>query len=356
MSAFPDAETRGMASPWPIEAYLEERSLELADTTIAGYRWVLRDAERRTSARSAASTTRCGPSAGTLSRRDILELARSWDWNARNLSCLRGFLKWAGHPLADQVPRGRQPAPRRPRIWYTLAELEAIVAACSTPRERLVAHLACELMMRRVEIVRLRPEDLLGEGVRVRGKGRYGGKPRTVPYHPYTRLVLAAFDSTRTNAPTAAARSTTSRSSRAASSGSITGSTDRGTPASSLLALKRSALDNVLKRVEEALRWEGVSLSLEFHALRRTGGRLYVQAGIAAGKKPLEVLNELRGIYGHEDLRMTLHYVGWELEEQAETMSHMPVLEGRYEGKGRYRRAPVPELETQGAGPPAGSG
>src|SRR3990170_4319604 len=163
MSAFPDAETRGMASPWLIEAYLEERSLELADTTIAGYRWILRDAERR------LGLSRGGCAGlSDVSRSGILEVAAAWDWNARNLSCLRGFLTWAGHTLADQVPRGRQPAPRRPRIWYTLAELEAVVAACSTPRERLVVHLACELMMRRVEIVRLRPEDLLGEGVRVR--------------------------------------------------------------------------------------------------------------------------------------------------------------------------------------------
>jgi integrase len=369
---------------WPVEEYLEERSLELSPTTISGYRWILRDAERRLGSEPLAektsrsrstrtgtsSTTATGPSASTgalsgLTRRDLLGLAAAWSHNNRNLSCLRGFLMWLHHPLAAHVPKGRTPAPKRERIWYTIAELEAIVEACSTPRERLLIHLACELMMRRIEIVRLRREDFLETGIRVTGKGRYGGKVRVIPYHPYTRILLASFagdggssrarrtaDSSlfETNRGQSGPKMSSSvRSARSGSSNSSrrTSPTTR-TPPTSLLGLRRSGLDKILKGIEETLRWEGVRLSLEFHALRRTGGRLYVDAGVAAGKKPLQVLNELRGIYGHEDLRTTIWYIGWELGDAAETMTHMPLLDG----KRGDRRDLRPELETQGRAPP----
>ncbi len=282
---------------WPTEGYLEECRIRLARATCTRYAEVLRDAQRRLEGKPLEAVT----------RRDLLELAAAWKHRDQNLSALRGFLVWTHSPLAHEVPHGIRPEQKRQLIWYQLAEVEAIVAACSTARERLVVHLALELMMRRVELERLRWEDLEPTQIRVLGKGRHGGKVRRIPYHPYTRELLEAFRREQEETP---------RSSR-------------WTPPGTILNLRRAALNAELAEIEQSLRWEGVRLSLEFHALRRTGGRLFVQAGISIGKAPLEVLNELRGIYGHEDLRTTLHYIGWELEEAGATMAAMPELAPR---------------------------
>lgn len=280
---------------WPIEAYLEERSLELAPRTIATYRGILRDAERRTA---------CEIS--TLTSRRLLELASSWSWRDQSLSALRGFLRWTKSPAASLVPRGIPPGSHRQLTWYTVAELEAIVQACSTPRERLIVHLACELMLRRVEIERLTWQDLEPTSIRILGKGRHGGKVRRIPYHPYTRQVVSAFTGSRTGSGSASAPSS-----------------------SALVVLKKSALDKELKAVEESLRWDGVSLSLEFHALRRTGARMFLAAAAQIGKGPLESLLELRGLLGHSSVTTTMRYVGWEIENAGATMAAMPRLENR---------------------------
>jgi len=320
---------------WPIDAYLEERSLELSPRTIASYRWALRSAASRISKPLSDVTSR-----------DLLELALAWKRNDQLLSHLRTFLRWCGSSMATRVPRGIPPDSRRRLVWYTVAELEAVVDACRTPRERLLIHLACELMFRRIEIERATWDWFKETHVWILGKGRHGGKPRTIPYHPYTRVILNAFISTpkpqinsggissNISRPTPASRTTSS-------------TTSKSLPASaSLVRLRRSALDKELKRIGAR-----VPLNLQFHALRRTGGRLFVQAGVRAGKHPLQVLNELRGIYGHEDLRTTMRYIGWELEEAGETMALMPSLD---KGKGHDGDLHASKLETRSTrSPPA---
>lgn len=290
---------------WPIEAYLDERSLELAPRTIDAYRSILRDAERRTA---------CGIS--TLTSRRLLELAASWRWRDQSLSALRGFLKWLGHPLAEAIPPGIPTDAHRRLTWYTVAELEEIVRACESPRQRLIVHLAAELMLRRVEIERLRWEDLEPTSIRILGKGRHGGKVRRIPWHPYTRNILRAFTAGVTSMEV---------------SPSARGSADPARKSTAVLGLRRSALDKELKRIQETLRWEGVTVNLQFHDLRRSGARLYMETGVRIGKGPLEVLNELRGILGHEDLRTTMVYVGWDLEASGATLAAMPRLDNRME-------------------------
>ena len=322
---------------WPIQDYLAERQLELAPRTIAAYRAILSDAERRSACEISMLTSK-----------HLLELASSWNWRDQSLSALRGFLTWCSHPLAAKVPRGIPPGSRRQLTWYTLAEVEAIVDACSTPRERLIVHLALELMLRRVEIERLTWEDLQDPAaIRVLGKGRHGGKVRRIPWHPYTREMLRSYISTRALSENGPGSTVTSAG--ASRRNAVSSPEDPQTSFGSVLLLKKSALDLELKRIEASLKWEGVSLSLEFHALRRTGGRLYVQAGISIGKGPMEVLNELRGIYGHEDLRTTIRYIGWELEEAAATMAAMPSL-GERKAAGREN----PVGEPDGSARPAG--
>ena len=148
-----------------------------------------------------------------------------------------------------------------------------------------------------------------------------------MPWHPYTREIISAYaDSIEFSLPiSATARPGTP------------GGTD--TRSAQLVALKRSALDLELKRIEQGLRWEGVSLSLEFHALRRTGARMFLAAAAQIGKGPLESLLELRGLLGHASVTTTMKYVGWEIENAGATMAAMPRLENRT----ATAEAPAPE-------------
>lgn len=423
MRAILGSETR-TAVAWPIHDYLEELQLELAPRTVVTYRSVLRDAERRTAT-----------PIDSLTRRRLLELSNSWCRRAQNLSILRNFLRWLGSPLAEKVPRGIQPEQKRRLLWYMLPELEEIVRVCESPRQRLLIHLSCELMLRRCEIERLTLTSFEETAIRVLGKGRNGGKIRRIPYHPLTGQLLSAYASSispsardgstspahsmakgrlhftdiqqmdspessqllRSAIPTSDGWRASEKPSEAQSMGGIvrrpspsgTGfisglssasdpsrksysesflssrsrenapfssqtiaaddpsvsSTDTpmerskssrksspSTGGETLLGLRRSSLDNELKRIQETLRWEGVNLNLQFHDLRRSGARLFMQAGIAIGKGPLEVLNELRGILGHEDLRTTQLYIGWDLETAGATLAAMPSLESPAEG------------------------
>lgn len=321
--------TGGGATTWPIEAYLERARARRfwTDRTVSDYRWILRDAERFCRGRP-------------LRQEHLLPLLLRWRGRTPNMSPLKAFAAWAGWGL--DWPRFPRAAPVRPLTWYTLAEMEVAVEACRTPRERLVLHLALELMLRRVEIERLTRDDVREDHLVLRGKGRMFPKIRRVPLHPYTTAILAAWTgrtgsttasssspgSTRgscaaaspgcsTSRGTSGGASAATRATRTTASPSI--GTSSGSRTAAAVGLRRSGLDGELRRISRR-----AGIHLTFHALRRTGGRLFVRAGIEAGKGPLEVLNELRGIYGHEDLRTTMHYVGWDLEAAAETMARMP--------------------------------
>ena len=202
---------------------------------------------------------------------------RQYYWTA-----YAGFLRWIGN---QSILRIKPKWPLSARTYVDWLEPEqAIVlreaAMSSDPLTALVVHLELDLCLRRIEILRLRLCDIHENRLDVLGKGRFGGKPRTVSLVPKeSQEIIQRYLQYRALA-------------------FCHKNTDR------LVPLQRTALDNVLKRLQDKT---GIRF-LGHHTLRRTGGRLMWLAGV-----PIETI---ASIMGHESTDMTLRYIGVNLTDQ----------------------------------------
>jgi integrase len=194
-----------------------------------------------------------------------------------NLLVLRWFVRWAGNPVAETedvwvTPRGASIH----RRWLTASQLGALWEA-SRGRERLLVALEGFNGLRRIEVLRLRVRDLNlalpNPTMNVLGKGRDGGKWRTIPVQQvaYAALVEASAEM---------------------------GPNDR------LYTLHKRTADHDLRAA--AVR-AGLGIRVSGHDLRRSFGRIAYQAGVS--------LVDLKYLYGHESVDMTAHYIG--LDESA---------------------------------------
>ena len=189
-----------------------------------------------------------------------------------NLVALREFLRWAGNPLSEDpdvwLAPGGQAINRR---WLTAAQLGALYSAAQG-RERVVVALEGFNGLRRVEVLRLHVRDLdltlPNPTMRVLGKGRHGGKYRTIPIQPvaYAVLVEATIGQPGTTA---------------------------------IFPYHERTADHDVRRA--ALR-AALGVKVSGHDLRRSFGRIAYQAGVT--------LVDLKYLYGHESVDMTAHYIG----------------------------------------------
>ncbi|MCI4365939.1 MAG: site-specific integrase [Thermoplasmata archaeon] len=195
-----------------------------------------------------------------------------------HLVALRRFLRWAGNPLARDravwaVPSG-SPSRRR---WLAQEDLARLYRA-ARGRERALVALEGFNGLRRVEVLRLRYQDVdAGVGrLRLLGKGRHGGKWRTVPLSAETARALRALPNT--------------------------GPQDRP-----LIPRSRSGADLMLRRAALRAGFPQRGLTVSHHDLRRTFGRLAHKAGMD--------LVQLKNLYGHTSLDQTVHYIGLDEDE-----------------------------------------
>lgn len=230
---------------------------------------------------------------------DILRRSLPWASTsiALHFAALRRFLRWAGNPLASDgrawsLPTGT-PSHRR---WLTQTDLARLYRS-ARGLERLVVSLEGFNGLRRIEVLRLRSKDvdLPRRRLRVLGKGKNGGKWRTVPLFSETEKVL---------------RSQTSEDG----------------PDSPVVPLSRSGVDLLLRRaaVRSGLIRRGICVS--HHDLRRTFGRLSHQAGMD--------LVQLKNLYGHASLDQTVHYIGLDEDEMRAGLDSLaralrPLINGR---------------------------
>jgi len=102
-------------------------------------------------------------------------------------------LRGSGRPAVVREHLARPSAPRALDQRALLRFLRT-VARDATPRDRSICHLAYYTGLRIAEIVALDTADIRLSArrgsVRVRGKGRFGGKDRTVPLHAQARTTL----------------------------------------------------------------------------------------------------------------------------------------------------------------------
>jgi integrase len=218
-------------------------------------------------------------------REHIRAMKNSGLWGPRTLktkfSVLRGFLRWAENPLSD----GQNPVWRLPsgsidrRNWVDRDEMVALYRhAEGRARVRVVRQGFNGL--RECEVRRLRVRDLtLGlphPTLTIRGKGRFGGKYRTIPMDPMTRAVLVEWV------------------------------IDKG-PDEELYPVGHTVADGELADLG---RRANASVRVTGHVLRRSFGRLAHQAGV-----PVPTLQR---IFGHVSIDQTQHYIGVGQEEMTE--------------------------------------
>jgi integrase len=219
----------------------------------------------------------------------------------RYLVCiLNGFLKESGNLT---VERRRLRFPRsgvRPLLALTPEEAMRLLDVAATRGIVTHAVVAFELLMglRRSEVRRLTVGDLGEQFLRVRGKGRAGGKMRNVPYHPEILRILPSLLEHR-------------RQVVQGYRGPDPGHLFARRTAKGLVVWSRSWLDERI--MQPAFEAAGVRRAWNLHhALRRTCGRTLWKNGV-----PIETVSK---ILGHADVRMTMRYLAIDQDDMAQAM------------------------------------
>ncbi len=228
----------------------------------------------------------------------VASLRRGLPWEkatfALHFTALRQFLAWAGNPIAARrsvwaLPSG-EPTHRR---WLTKDQLLRLYRA-STGFGRVIVALEGLNGFRRVEVLRLRAKDVtLDEGcIAVLGKGRNGGKWRKVPIYPSVRPVLEqALVGLR--------------------------------PSDRVVPLSKSGADLLLAKAATAAGLAEAKVRVSHHDLRRTFGCLAHAAGTD--------LIQLKNLFGHSSLEMTVHYIGLDADTMREGLERLSVSLGHLE-------------------------
>lgn len=225
-------------------------------------------------------------------------------YNRWRLSILGTFLKWCGNGIIDKM-RISWPQDLREHANWLTAEEALVVMNAAEGIERVIVHLELVLCMRRVEILRLRPYDFKGDMVNVLGKGRHGGKWRSVPYDEDTHEIIASWLLER--------QRIIDRARRSGKPGMTTDALLVHDKNGRLRAYQKTGIDKILARLKRKV--ESVydrKFDFSNHTLRRTGGRMLWKAGV-----PIETICD---ILGHSDVRQTIKYLGINQDDKAEAM------------------------------------
>lgn len=214
------------------------------------------------------------------------------------LSTLRKYLLVCNCDDAFKELTVRLPRDIRPTVdWYTPSQAKLLLHCDKSPLQSIVIHCELCLGMRRIEIIRLRPEDVHDqeEYVDVHGKSQ---KLRSIPYTVGTKKIMQlAF---KRRAEQIAART----------AGEI--------PDNLILWLKAGRLHAYAEEGYglDKVVTEPLSKQLGFrvtnHKGRRTFGRTMYRAGV-----PVPTISK---ILGHDSTEVTLRYIGVDLDDMRKAM------------------------------------
>lgn len=216
------------------------------------------------------------------------------------LSIIGSFLAWYDNPILEKM---RIPWPQESRInvdWLTPEEA-ALMRRAAQGIEKLIIHLELDLGMRRIDMYRLKMSDIHDCYFNVLGKGRGGGKLRTVSWRPNTEAILKEYYIFRQEKIDYARK----YKQRAEEPDGLLIYQKGG----SLGQYQMTAIDEIVSRV--AIR-AGIRRKITNHTLRRTCGRLLHLSGVK--------IETIADILGHSDIRTTLRYLGLRLDDQRDAL------------------------------------
>ena len=192
-------------------------------------------------------------------------------------------------------------ADTRPNVdWLTYDQAQALINVWKMPLEDMIIVLELLHGLRRVEIIRLRLKDIhFDRGyIDIRGKGRVGGKLRSVPMHPDFKRSYERWMEERT---TLVKKATEGKKE------------DRllvylkGTKLKHYEELKGGAIDNHVAEISTR-----VGFHFSNHTLRRTFGRELFRSGVS--------IVVIATIFGHSNTATTMRYLGLTMDDMTEAM------------------------------------
>jgi integrase len=214
------------------------------------------------------------------------------------LAILNGYLQTNKNHIVQEMHLGWPKDSRLHVDWLSWEEAVVLLDAAQGPGIPLV-HLELRLMMRRCEVRRLTMGDIMIGVMDVHGKGRYGGKWRTLAWAPETLDVMLRWIDVREQM-IQEARAIDPRAE---------------VPEEFLIYRKNGKLspyqDSGLDRIlESAAQRANIVRKFGHHTLRRSGARFAMEADPSCMPTLVEVL-------GHEDEAQTRRYCGLTIDNMA---------------------------------------
>ncbi len=239
------------------------------------------------------------------------------------LSILGSFLKRMGdNPVVENMEIEWPEDERINAKWIEPWQAKDLKNA-AMGMERILVHLELDCLLRRCEVLRMRLQDFRGSQIDVQGKGRVGGKPRSIPYHPKTPLELDYYRKVRDAMVSELRR----RNPAAAVPDSVLIWTRFGRVG----AAGETTADRMLKNVAE--RADLPADSVSHHVLRRTGARIQWLAGTPIGA--------ISKVLGHSSEAQTIKYLGLNLDDMAKGMRNADLYMENVPSKGTLTVRPA---------------
>jgi len=232
------------------------------------------------------------------------------------LAIVGKFLKYHGNLTMEKMIIA-WPQDRRTHVDWLSPEEAVRMLDAAQGVERLVIHLELRLGLRRKEVRGLTVRDVREGIMDVLGKGRGGGKWRTLAWAPDTRAELEHYLSLREDMIARAQHY----------------KPDVVEPEAFIIYQKgkrlhgygNTAVDSIVHAVA---RRAGIDRSIGNHTLRRTCGRLMHYAGVP--------LVDIAEAFGHADTRTTMRYLGLTIDDlskaQKATLSYLDQVRNGMQG------------------------
>jgi integrase len=297
-----------MARPWwtfeqALNDYLRElEDGERSERTIKGYNWALRNMfQALWDAHMSINPRRIGRKEIDYLRNEYY-VGCSSRYKAYQIGLLLLFLRWAGNTEIAKIKLGWGNLEPTKARWLTDEQARAVRAEVEGI-EKMLVHCELDLGMRRIEVLRLKVGSFLTghvNTVQIHGKGRYGGKHRTIYWHPDTGQILEEYLET-------VRKETIRRAREVDPKAKVPDELFIYEHKGNLYPYKKTAIDRFLRRLGER-----IGMKLSNHDLRRTCGRMMYRSGVQ-----IEIIAR---IFGHTDTRTTARYLGLDLEDMNSAM------------------------------------
>jgi integrase/recombinase XerD len=286
-------------------------------TTVDGYRWLIRKMSARLEEAGLDPNPKNWDETTVLWLKKVGLAHLRPGIDRREMAVLNMYAQHHGNAIIKDMEL-EWPEDKRTHVdWLTPSQAMEVLDAAEG-LERIVIHLELEMGLRRVEVIRQKVKNILMGVMHVQGKGKQGGKWRTISFHPNTIAELNRYMLIReAEISKARAKNPNVEVPEGLLIYEMSGE---------LHVYKRSAIDKIVRRVSER-----VGFKFTNHTLRRTYGRMLWLAGV-----PIETIAE---ILGHADTKTTILYLGLNMDDQASAMSKLAEFQSTIRSPQNYRKS-----------------